>query len=113
MADVLGEILSGDALGLSDAAALFPGTRGEGRMCSSTVWRWIATGARAVGGEVVKLEAARIGTRWLTSRAALARFSAALTPSAEPETAAVPKRAPKARSRAADAASKRLADAGA
>jgi hypothetical protein len=80
---VLSEIIAGDALGLSAAARIFPAHRGEGRASSSTVWRWINTGTRTSNGRVVKLEAARIGTRWLTSKAAISRYMAALTPVAD------------------------------
>src|SRR5262245_33839415 len=80
--NVLAEIIAGDALGLSAAARLLPAHRGDGRACPSTLWRWIRTGTRTPDGRVVRLEAARIGTRWLTSRAALARYMAALTPAA-------------------------------
>jgi hypothetical protein len=38
-----------------------------------TIWRWINNG---IGG--VKLDAIRIGRRWMTSREALGRFGAAL-----------------------------------
>jgi hypothetical protein len=77
---VLTEIVAGDALGLSAAARVFPGHRGAGRTSATTVWRWIRTGSRTSDGRVVKLEAARLGTRWLTSKAALTRYMTALTP---------------------------------
>jgi hypothetical protein len=77
---VLTEIISGDALGLSAAARLLPAHRGAGGASATTVWRWIRTGTRTSDGRVVKLEAARIGTRWLTSKAVLTRYMTALTP---------------------------------
>jgi hypothetical protein len=80
---VLSEILSGDALGLSAAARLLPAHRGTGRASPSTVWRWIRTGTCTSDGRVVKLEAARLGTRWLTSTAAINRYMAALTPTTD------------------------------
>jgi hypothetical protein len=46
----------------------------------STLLRWIGKGARAHSGEVVRLEAIRLGSRWHTSQEALQRFAAALTP---------------------------------
>jgi hypothetical protein len=37
----------------------------------STTFRWVTNGAKGPGGRVVKLEAVRVGGRWITSRAAL------------------------------------------
>ncbi|MBM3983734.1 MAG: DUF1580 domain-containing protein [Planctomycetes bacterium] len=108
---VLSEILAGDALGLSAAARLFPAHRGTGRASPSTVWRWIKTGTRTSDGRAVKLEAARLGTRWLTSKAAINRYMAALTPTTDTpptvpptQTAAQQRRGHKAAMRALDAA---------
>ncbi len=81
---VLTEIQNGGGLSLSAAGRLFPAHRGEGTVDPSTVFRWVTKGGKTVGGQVVKLEAVRVGGRWLTSRAALARFVAALTPAADP-----------------------------
>lgn len=112
---VLSEILSGDALGMGAAAKLFPAHRGEGRARPSTIWRWITHGARTANGAAVKLEAARVGGRWLTSRAALTRFATALTPpSSESNTTTTPPtRTEKARQRSSEAAVRRLTAAGA
>jgi hypothetical protein len=75
------------------------------KMNFSTVWRWALKGVHAVDGRLVKLEAARVGGRWLTSKEALARFSAALTPT---DTDAAPIRTPTTQKKAGDAAKKRL-----
>jgi Protein of unknown function (DUF1580) len=61
-------------LSLAQAAKLIPPTRLEKRVHVSTLVRWILRGVRGV-----KLEAARVGGRWITSQEALERFSAALT----------------------------------
>ncbi len=76
---VLNEIIGGDALGLGAAARLLPAHRGEGRASPSTVWRWITTGTRTADGRTVRLEASRVGGRWLTSRGAMTRYMTALT----------------------------------
>ena len=112
---VLPEILSGDSLALSAAARLLPAHRGPGRASASTVWRWIRTGTRTLDGQVVRLEAARVGGRWLTSRAALARFAAALTEAAEtdPTPTTPPARPPAASRRAAEQFNERLKRRGA
>ena len=87
---VLTEIIAGDAPGLSAAARLLPAHRGDGRACASTIWRWIRTGTRTTDGRVVKLEAARLGARWLTSSAAISRYMAALTPTTSEATSQAP-----------------------
>ncbi|MBM3982666.1 MAG: DUF1580 domain-containing protein [Planctomycetes bacterium] len=115
-ASVLNEILSGDALGVGAAARLFPAYRGDRpHSRPATVWRWINHGTRTADGRTVKLEAARVGGRWLTSRAAIARFSAALTPPTETKQP-IPAPSPRSeavRRRACEAAVKRLVDDGA
>ena len=67
---VISEIINGDALGMSAAARCVPPHRGSHRASPSTPWRWIRQGVRTPDGRIVRLEAARIGSRWLTSRAA-------------------------------------------
>lgn len=72
------EIAAGDCLTLSDASRIFSAGRGK-RVHSSTFLDYIRAGCRTKIGDIVKLEAVRFGSRWLTSRAALARFMSALT----------------------------------
>jgi hypothetical protein len=108
---VLQEIQSGQGLALSAAGRLFPGHRGGAAVDPSTVFRWVTQGAKAPTGELVKLEAVRVGGRWLTSRGAVARFVAALTPPADPTPAPRPRSAAQ-RKRASEAAGKKLGKAG-
>jgi hypothetical protein len=61
-------------LSLAQAAKLIPPTRQDKPVHVSTLVRWILHGVRGV-----QLEAVRVGGRWITSREALERFSAALT----------------------------------
>ena len=63
---------------LGQAATRYPGHRGASRLHPATLARWVLTGVRAIDGRQVKLEALRVGTRWLTSEAALQRFAKAL-----------------------------------
>ncbi len=79
----MGQILTEDAVGLAEAAQALPGRNG-GRVNQSTVQRWIRHGIRRPDGTVVRLEAVRLGRRWITSKQAVARFVAALSPSADP-----------------------------
>jgi hypothetical protein len=109
---VLAEIQAGEGLSPAAAGRLFPGHRGGKSVDPSTPFRWITKGAKASDGLLVKLEAVRVGGRWLTSRSAVARFVAALTPSTGPPPASTSSdRTPSARRRAsehADAALKKL-----
>ena len=70
-------------LPLAAAAAQIPPAR-NGRRCHlSTVLRWVLRGAKAPDGTLVRLEAVRLGGRWVTSAQALQRFAERLTPRAD------------------------------
>ncbi|VTS01854.1 : DUF1580 [Gemmata massiliana] len=103
---VLAEIQAGAGLSLSAAGRLFPGHRGGAAVDPSTVFRWRTKGTRTAAGAVVKLEAVRVGGRWLTSRGAVARFVAALTAAADPTPVVTPvvPRTSAARTRASERA---------
>jgi len=75
----MSEILKEEKLSIYDAAALFQGRTPGKNLCFSTIWRWILKGAHDVDGNIVRLEAVRLGGRWVTSREAIARFSENLT----------------------------------
>jgi hypothetical protein len=102
VSSVLSEIQNGGGLSLSAAGRLFPGHRQNGSIHSSTVFRWVTAGAKTAAGQVVRLEAVRVGRRWLTSRGAISRFVAALTPNTD---------TPPARSPASSTAAQRRAQA--
>ena len=84
--------------------------RGGRPVAFSTIWRWIFRGAKAPDGRVVRLEAVRLGSKWVTDPAALQLFSERLTPVLG-EAAAVT-RTPTARRRATARAAAELSDAG-
>ncbi|HKB41964.1 MAG TPA: DUF1580 domain-containing protein [Gemmataceae bacterium] len=69
-----------DLLPLTAACRVIPPGRNGRRTHLSTLLRWIINGVRAPGGDVVRLEAVRLGGRWLTSAQALQRFGERLTP---------------------------------
>jgi hypothetical protein len=71
--------------------------------------RWILEGAKAPAGQKVKLEAVRIGHRWLTSLEAMDRFAAAQTPGLDPRPTP---RSPAARRRAHERAERELEKSG-
>src|SRR5262249_36091030 len=62
------------------AARLIPPARNGKRTHISTLLRWATKGAKGPDGTIVRLDAMRLGGRWVTSRQALERFMAALTP---------------------------------
>lgn len=97
-------ILSENLLTLHDAAQLLPSNRVGKRVNFSTIWRWALKGIRAIDGRLVKLEAARVGGRWLTSKEAIERFSEALTPTNDDAQI----RPPAARKRGGTVAKKKL-----
>lgn len=112
---VITEIVNGDALTMGQAAKLIPAHRGDGTATPSSIWRWATQGAKAGDGRLVKLEVAQFGGRHLTSKAAIARFAAALSStSADTTRTSTPKKRTAAQRKAAAAEShKRLEAAGA
>lgn len=109
---VLVEIQTGHGMALSTAGRRFPGVRGNAGVDPSTVFRWVTQGTKATDGSRVKLEAVRVGGRWLTSDQAIARFVAALTGGATAAETPAP-RQPSARQRSSEAAAKQLEQMGA
>jgi hypothetical protein len=92
---------------LKDACRLVPPARQGKHTHLSTLLRWIIRGCRGPSGERVRLEAIRLGNRWVTSREALQRFAERLTPRTGVSPTAPPypaPRTPTARQRAADRA---------
>jgi hypothetical protein len=94
-------------LPLAEAARLVPPARSGKRTHLSTLLRWILKGAKAPNGQLVRLEAVRLGGRWMTSAPALQRFAEALTPRLDGEASQAP-RTPGKRQRAAESAGREL-----
>lgn len=101
-------LLTESVCSLHDAAKSLPLSHGQKPVNFTTIWRWAIKGVKSTTGERVKLEAVRLGGRWITSKEAIERFSAALTGATTPE----PIRAPSQRTRAAEAAKKKLESIG-
>jgi hypothetical protein len=76
------DLLVEDLITLSQAARMFPAARGAGRANPATIWRHARQGVLLPDGRRVFLAAAKHGSRWLTSRQAVARFVAELTAAA-------------------------------
>ena len=68
-----------DLLSLAAAARTLPPLRQERPVNKATLFRWAVNGLKATDGTVVKLDAIRVGARWVTSRQALARFIQAMS----------------------------------
>jgi hypothetical protein len=101
-------ILQETMVTLHEAAQTFPSNRAGKKMNFSTILRWGLNGVLAIDGRRVKLEMARVGGRWLTSKEALQRFSAALAPTNEGDEI----RTPTSRKRESAAAKKKLQELG-
>ena len=109
---VMTEVLGGQGKSLAQALRGVPAARGADRLSPSTGSRWASQGVRLPDGRRVKLEAVRIGSRLLTTDAAVARFLAALNGDPPATTAAAEPRGPGQRRRASEAAGRRLAELG-
>jgi hypothetical protein len=109
---VVNEVLSGDALTLSAASRIMVGHRGGGHSDPATVFRHITRGCKGSNGQRVYLEACRCGSKWVTSRAALARFIVSLTGSPPPSPPGA-SLSPSARQRRSEKAAAKLKALGA
>jgi hypothetical protein len=97
---------------LATAAKLVPPARKGRRTHLSTLSRWILRGCRGPDGALVRLEGLRLGNRWMTTAAALQRFTQALTPALSDVSAPPLPRAPATRRRASERAEAELKQAG-
>jgi hypothetical protein len=95
------------ALSLSQAARLLPPSRRGRPATLSCLLRWVLDGVRTPDGRRVRLEAVRLGGRWLTSREALQRFAEAQTPALDSDIGPT-YRTPAARQRASERAAAEL-----
>jgi hypothetical protein len=93
---------------LAAAAKLVPPARSGKRTHLSTILRWILTGAKAPDGQRVRLEAIRLGGRWMTTREALQRFTERLTPRLDGGAAPSAPRTESRRRRASERAAEEL-----
>jgi hypothetical protein len=99
-------------LSLAQAAKLQPNGRRDRPMSLSCVFRWVLHGVRGPDGKVIRLEALRLGGRWLTSREALQRFAEAQTPCLDGAHDSPAPRPPSTRQRASERAAAELGKAG-
>jgi hypothetical protein len=101
------DIVNEATMPLSHAGRLLPPYRYGRPVSLSCVLRWVLDGVKLPDGRRVRLEAIRLGGRWLTSREALQRFAEAQTPNPDLSTQELP-RTQTSRRRASDRAAKEL-----
>jgi hypothetical protein len=104
-------ILREHTLRLREIGQYLPTGRRGKRLSLSAALRWVLDGVRLPDGQRLKLEAVRVGNKWITSLEALERFAAAQTPRLDGDPAPAP-RTPTARRRASERAAKELEAAG-
>lgn len=102
------DIFTESTLTINEACHLLPRGRKGSKPHFATVYRWIVDGVKSADGTVVKLEAARIGAKWVTSKEALTRFVDRLGRSSSANTDETPTRRPSIRQKASERAEKRL-----
>src|SRR5438552_3149705 len=73
------DLASEQRIGLHEAAKLYPSFRNGRPTHISTPLRHITKGTKLPSGEIVRLEGARLGGRWITSIEAVQRFMERLT----------------------------------
>jgi hypothetical protein len=103
---LLQEIEAGQGETLTRAARRIPPTRLGKAVTLSCLLRWVQSGVRGPAGQRVKLEAARLAGKWVTTPAAIRRFVEAQTPRTDSEPA--PPRSPARRRRASELAGEEL-----
>jgi hypothetical protein len=101
------DLTTESTLTLAQAARLLPPGRRGRPVSMSCVLRWVLIGTRTPSGDRVRLEAVRLGGRWLTSREALQRYADVLTPRLDGLPAPTP-RSPTSLRRASERAAAEL-----
>lgn len=104
---LLDEISQGYGKSLAQAAKLCPSSRRGRPVTLSCLLRWVLEGIRGPDGNRVRLEAARLAGRWITTPQAITRFIQAQTPALDSERGITP-RSPSARQRANERAQREL-----
>jgi hypothetical protein len=108
---LLEEIDRGEGMPLSQLAQRVPRVRLGKPVSLSCVLRWVLDGAKVQGqnGRRVKLEAVRLGGKWISTPGALRRFILAQTPGDQPPPTM---RTAGQRTRATEKATRELEQAG-
>jgi hypothetical protein len=104
---LLEEIEAGQGETLTRAARRVPRTRQDRPVTLGCLLRWINSGVLGPDGQRIRLEAARLAGRWVTTPGAIRRFVAAQTPRLDAVVTDAP-RSPGKRQRAAERAGREL-----
>jgi hypothetical protein len=91
---------------LPQASKYLPNGRRGRPVHFTTLLRWVLDGVVGPAGQRIRLEAIRLGSKWVTSKEALQRFAEALTPAVD-EPLPTP-RTPISRQKASERAAKEL-----
>jgi hypothetical protein len=67
-------LLSEELIPVQELPARLPPASSGKRMHRAAVWRWVRDGLKSADGSRVRLEALRMGRRWVTSKQAVGRF---------------------------------------
>lgn len=109
MNDIFDEVAQGQGLALTAIAKILPNAYSGKPVNIATVLRWVLTGIKLPDGTRVKLQAARLGGRWVSTPGAVKRFVMAQTPNGDSPPQPRPDRQ---RSAAAARAARKLSKAG-
>jgi hypothetical protein len=104
---LLEEIEAGQGETVTRAARRVPRTRQDKPVTLGCLLRWILQGVQGPNGQRVRLEAARLAGKWITTPGAIRRFIEAQTPPLDGNPAPAP-RSPANRRRAAERAGREL-----
>jgi hypothetical protein len=80
------DLFSEQAISFAEAARALPRGRRGRPVSISCLTRWRINGVRLPSGECIRLEALRLGGRWVTTREAIQRFAERITPNRENST---------------------------
>jgi hypothetical protein len=105
--ELLHEIEAGQGETLTRAARRVPRSRQDRPVTLSCLLRWVMSGVIGPGGRRIRLEAARLAGKWVTTPGAIRRFVEAQTPRVEAEKAPAPRSSTK-RQRASERAGQQL-----
>jgi Protein of unknown function (DUF1580) len=85
------DLIHEEIFSFAKATHLIPPARNGKKTHISTLLRWATKGAKGPDGTIVRLEALRLGGRWVTSREAIQRFMERLTPRVDVEAQPAPR----------------------
>jgi hypothetical protein len=108
---LLEELETGQGEDLRRLARYAPSNEAGSGIHSATLHRWIMKGVKVPSGKRIRLEAARLGGKWVSTRAALRRFILAQNPDL-PDGQPRPIRSAGKRRRASERAAEQLSKIG-